>query len=52
VKLVSTLAFPSIKHERLFIEMVESLHAIGQEGISIDELTFCARKHFQIQSKT
>jgi len=37
VKLVLTLAFPSIKHQRLSIEMVESLHVIGQEGLSIDE---------------
>jgi hypothetical protein len=52
VKLVLTLAFPSIKHQRLSIEMVESLHVIGQEGLSIDEWIFCARKHFQIQRKT
>jgi hypothetical protein len=28
--------------------MVEILHVIGQEGLSIDEWIFCARKHFQI----
>jgi hypothetical protein len=37
VELVSTLAFPSIKHESLFIEMVKSLHVVGEEGLSIDE---------------
>jgi hypothetical protein len=51
VELVSNFAFPSIKHEGLSIEMVESWHVIGQEVFQLTNEYFMKGNIFKYKEK-